>query len=114
MNGRRERYVDLRKNAPRQAAAALHYDPASGEAPEVLATGHGIIAANIVKLAVEHGVPLHQDAALVEALARLDIGDLIPRELYAVVAEVLAFVSRLDTEVGAARAQAACGAPEAG
>jgi flagellar biosynthesis protein len=47
-------------------------------------------------------VALHQDAGLVEALAKLDMGTVIPRELYAVVAEVLAFVYSVDSE--AARA----------
>lgn len=96
------RYVDFRKNAPpRPAAAALRYDPTSPEAPELIATGRGMVAEEIIAIAKEHGVPLHEDAALVEALARIDVGDLIPRELYAVVAEVLAFVFRLDAEAGA-------------
>jgi flagellar biosynthesis protein len=46
-------------------------------------------------------VPLHQDPGLVEALSRLDIGTVIPRELYAVVAEVLALVYSVDSEAAA-------------
>ncbi|MBV8246422.1 MAG: EscU/YscU/HrcU family type III secretion system export apparatus switch protein [Candidatus Eremiobacteraeota bacterium] len=84
---------------PRPAAAALKYDPVKAEAPEIIATGRGLIAEEIVAIAKEHGVPLHQDAALVEALARLDVTDVLPRELYAVVAEVLAYVFRLDQRV---------------
>lgn len=106
MSSPNDRYVDFRKNRRRPAAAALSYDPAGSEAPEVLATGRGLIADEIIQIAKEHGVPLHEDAALVEALARLDAGDLIPRELYAVVAEVLAFVFRLDADLGAAAAEA--------
>jgi len=106
MSGPRDRYVDFRKNTPRQSAAALKYDPQSSEAPEVLATGRGLIAEEIIAVAKANGVPLHEDAALVEALARIDAGELIPRELYGVVAEVLAFVYRLDAEVGAAAAEA--------
>jgi flagellar biosynthesis protein len=52
-----------------------------------------------VRVAKEHGVPLYEDAGLVEALARLDISEQIPRELYAVVAEVLAYVYRVDAEM---------------
>ena len=97
-------YFSNRRNAPeRPAAAALIYDPTQPGAPEVVATGRGLIAEEIVKLAREHSVPLHQDANLVEALARLDIGTVIPRELYVVVAEVLAFVYSVDAEAGASQ-----------
>jgi flagellar biosynthesis protein len=51
-----------------------------------------------VRVARANNVPLHQDAGLVEALGKLDIGTVIPRELYAVVAEVLAFVYAVDAE----------------
>jgi flagellar biosynthesis protein len=96
-------YFRSRRNAPdRPAAAALIYDPAKPAPPEVIATGRGLIAEEIVKAAREHGVPLHQDAGLVDALALLDIGTIIPRELYAVVAEVLAFVYSVDAEAASA------------
>ncbi len=92
-----DRFFDFRKKvARRPAAAALKYDPVKPEPPEVVASGSGTIAEEIVRLAKEHGVPLHEDAGLVEALARLDLTEYIPRELYAVVAEVLAYVYRVD------------------
>jgi flagellar biosynthesis protein len=98
MNGK-SAYYDARRNAPeRPAAAALRYDPTKPEPPEIIATGRGLMAEEIVAVAREHGVPLHQDAGLVEALAKLDMGTVIPRELYAVVAEVLAFVYSVDSE----------------
>ena len=93
-------FFDFRKGrAPRPAAAALHYDPLASAPPEVLAVGRGVVAENIVALAKEHGIPLYEDAGLVEALSRLDVSDHIPRELYAVVAEVLAYVFRVDAEM---------------
>ena len=52
----------------------------------------------VVDVAREHDVPVHQDAGLVEALAKLEVGQTLPRELYAVVAEVLAFVYSVDAE----------------
>jgi flagellar biosynthesis protein len=92
-------YYNARRNAPqRPAAAAMFYDPAGTAPPEIIATGQGMIAEEIVNAAREHGIPLHQDPGLVEALSKLDIGTMIPRELYAVVAEVLAFVYSVDTE----------------
>ncbi len=100
----RDSYYDFRKKVqPRPAAAALRYDPAGDEAPEILAAGHGLIAQEILQIAKDNDVPLHQDAALVEALSRLNVTDVLPRELYAVVAEVLAYVFRLDEQVHAAR-----------
>jgi flagellar biosynthesis protein len=91
------KFYDFRKAPKRPAAAALQYDPVKPEPPQVLAVGRGLIAEEIVRVAKAHGVPLHQDAGLVEALARLDVSDHIPRELYAVVAEVLAYVMRVDS-----------------
>jgi flagellar biosynthesis protein len=93
------RYYDARKaRTDRPAAAALAYDPLGDQPPEVIATGRGLIAEQITALAREHNIPMHQDAGLVEALSRLEIGSVIPRELYAVVAEVLAFVYAVDAE----------------
>ena len=95
-------YFNYRRNVPaRPAAAALHYDPLGDAAPEIVATGRGLVADDIVAIAQHHGVPIHQDPGLVEALSKLDVGTTIPRELYAVVAEVLAFVYSVDQEAGA-------------
>lgn len=91
-------YDGRRGKADRPAATALAYDPLGDQPPEILASGRGLIAEQIVSLARATGIPLHQDAGLVEALSRLEIGSVIPRELYAVVAEVLAFVYAVDAE----------------
>lgn len=93
------RYYDARRNPPRRpAAAALAYDPTGPAPPEIVAVGRGLAAAEIVRLAREHEIPVHQDAGLVEALAKLEVGTVIPHELYAVVAEVLAFVYAVDAQ----------------
>jgi flagellar biosynthesis protein len=95
-----KRFCNVRKPAEeRAAAAALVYDPLKPEPPQLLAVGRGITAAEIVRVAKEHGIPLYEEPALVEALARLEISDHIPRELCAVVAEVLAYVYRIDSEI---------------
>jgi flagellar biosynthesis protein len=94
-----QRYYDFRKKVgPRPAAAALKYDPVGSDPPEIVAVGRGLIADEIVRVAKERNIPLHEDAGLVEALARLDLSEHIPRELYAVVAEVLAYVFRVDAQ----------------
>jgi flagellar biosynthesis protein len=93
------RFFDFRKGLfKRPAAAALQYDPQKAEPPQVLATGRGVTAEEIIRVAQEHGIPLYEDPGLVEALARLDVTEYIPRELYAVVAEVLAYVYRVDAK----------------
>ena len=70
-------------------AVALRYDGTG--APQVTAKGHGEIAERIVALAREHGVTLHEEAALAAVLARIPLGDEIPEALYRAVAEVIAF-----------------------
>jgi flagellar biosynthesis protein len=95
------RYYDTRRaKTERPAAVALTYDPLGTAPPEITASGTGLVAERIIALAREHQVPLHQDAGLVEALSRLEVGTVIPRELYTVVAEILAFVYAVDVEAG--------------
>ena len=78
-----------------QTAIALRYERNYHDAPEVVATGRGCVADEILELARKHNVPLRRDPGLAEALADLDLGAQIPPELFKAVAEVLAFVYRL-------------------
>ena len=82
---------------PRRSAAALGYDPEADKAPRLLARGHGQIADRIIALAREHDIPLREDPDLVAVLAKLDLGREIPQELYRAVAEILAFVYRVNS-----------------
>jgi flagellar biosynthesis protein len=84
--------------ARRKAAVALRYDPVRDDAPRVLAAGEGKMAEALLRIAEEHRVPIHTDAALAGALIKLKVGAEIPPELYAAVAEVLAFLWRLEWE----------------
>ncbi|MCL4559603.1 MAG: EscU/YscU/HrcU family type III secretion system export apparatus switch protein [Chloroflexi bacterium] len=76
-------------------AAALGYNPLHDEAPRLLAAGEGQLAEQILALARLEGIPIREDPILVSALAGVDVGQVIPPELYAVVAEVLAYVYRI-------------------
>lgn len=78
----------------RQLAVALRYNEDKEAAPRVLAKGAGATAQKILDIAKEQNIPIRDDPDLVEALAKLDVGALIPTELYPAVAEVLAFVYR--------------------
>lgn len=78
-----------------KTAVALEYDP-NDAAPKVIATGKGIIAEKIIEKAKESDVPVHRDDKLADTLSRLEIGEMIPPELYEVVAEILLFVDNMD------------------
>ncbi len=78
---------------PRRASA-LKYEGVG--APKVVATGQGLIADRIVAAAREAGIAIREDAALAEALAGLDLDREIPEDLYAAVAEALAWAYSLD------------------
>ncbi|HOK42197.1 MAG TPA: EscU/YscU/HrcU family type III secretion system export apparatus switch protein [Thermoclostridium caenicola] len=77
-------------------AAALSYEPGEDKAPKVVASGKGVIAEKIIEKAKEARIPVYEDEHLAEALTGIRLGSEIPEELYDVVAEVLAFISRLD------------------
>jgi flagellar biosynthesis protein len=79
---------------PKQAIA-ISYDPESDKAPRVVASGRGLVAENIIALARQSDVPIHEDTVLTQALLQVDIEEVIPPDLYAVVAQLLAFVYRL-------------------
>ena len=85
---------DKKREKPKQAIA-LEYDPDEA-ASRVIATGKGALAERIIERAKESDVPVHRDDKLAETLSRLEIGDMIPPELYEVVAEILVFVDSMD------------------
>lgn len=93
---------DKRQNQKPKTAVALSYEP-NEEAPKVIASGRGYLADKIIAKAKEADIPLHQDEKLANTLSKLEIGDMIPPELYEVVAEILIFVDKMDrikTKVG--------------
>lgn len=92
----------MRLSTKKKRAVALRYAPEDQSAPCVLAVGQGLFAERIVELAREKGIPLHEDAGLVAALSRLEVGTEIPPELYLAVAEVLAFIFLTDARVAPA------------
>lgn len=87
--------MEKREEIRKKTAVAVSYDP-DDAAPRVVASGRGRLAERIIEKAEESNVPLHQDGKLAETLARLEIGDMIPPELYEVVAEILVFVDHLE------------------
>lgn len=78
-----------------RTAVAIAYEPGDA-APKILATGKGQVAERIIETAKENLVPTYKDNKLAGTLSKLSIGDMIPPELYEVVAEILVFVDDMD------------------
>ena len=94
------------EHAPRRAVA-LRYGAESAGAPEVLAKGEGALAERILAAAREAGIPIEEDADLVELLAACEIGQEVPSELWTAVAELLVHLWRLNEELAEGRADPA-------
>lgn len=75
-------------------AIAISYDGLT--APKISAKGEDDLAQAIIQLALAHKVPVYENAELVSWLSQLDLGEEIPRQLYQVIAEILAFVYHLE------------------
>lgn len=79
----------------RQMAVALAYQTGDA-APKVVARGRGIIAQAIIDRAKEHGVFVHESQELVGMLMQVELDEHIPPQLYLAVAELLAWLYRLE------------------
>jgi flagellar biosynthesis protein len=86
----------MSKPDPRQNAVALAYQ--TGDlAPKVVAKGRGLIAEEIIARAKEHGVFVHESKELVALLMQVELDDRIPPALYRAVAELLAWLYRIES-----------------
>ncbi len=79
----------------RASAVALTYAPGEA-APRVVAKGRGLIAEEIIARAREHGIYVHESQELVALLMQVDLDAHIPPQLYVAVAELLAWLYRLE------------------
>jgi flagellar biosynthesis protein len=84
-------------------AVALQYDELENKAPRVIAKGAGFVAGKILSSAQEHGIPVYQNKTLTGMLMAVELDREIPPELYQAVAEVLAYIYRLDQQIGKQR-----------
>lgn len=81
----------------RALAVALKYAPGDA-APKVVAKGRGLIADEIIARAKAHGVYVHESPELVTLLSQVDLDDHIPPALYIAVAELLAWLYRVEQQ----------------
>jgi flagellar biosynthesis protein len=86
-----------------KTAVALAYSQTDA-APRVVAKGRGLIAEQIISRAREHGVYVHESPELVSLLMQIDLDQRIPPQLYIAVAELLAWLYRLESGQPAAAA----------
>ncbi|MFA5104064.1 MAG: EscU/YscU/HrcU family type III secretion system export apparatus switch protein [Candidatus Margulisiibacteriota bacterium] len=80
----------------KRTAIALRYDVEKDASPLVLASGRGVVADEILRIADENEIPLYENTKLAELLSKLELDAQIPAELYTLVAEVLFYVYQLD------------------
>lgn len=86
------------KENKKKIAAALKYNENTDIAPKLIAKGSELVAENIEKMAKDHDIPIYKDEKLSKQLHNLSLGQEITPELYDVVAEVLAFITKLDKD----------------
>jgi flagellar biosynthesis protein len=84
-----------KEDEPKQAIA-IRYDQKMEQAPKVVAKGSGFVAENILATAKRNAVPVYQNKTLAGMLMAVELDTMIPPELYKAVAEVLAYIYRLD------------------
>ena len=80
---------------PPPNAVALAYQTGDS-APSVVAKGRGMIAEQIIERAREHGVAVHESKELVALLMQVELDDDIPPALYRAIAELLAWLYRVE------------------
>lgn len=85
---------DKKQIKKEEKATALIYDQAG--APRLVAKGVGEVARKIIEAAETEGIPIQKNAVLVEALMQVELTKEIPPQLYRAVAELLAFIYRLE------------------
>jgi flagellar biosynthesis protein len=80
----------------RKNVSVLKYEENQDISPKLIAKGNGIVADNILKEAEKYQIPIRKDPSLSELLSQLEINQSIPEELYQAVAEVFAFIYKID------------------
>ncbi|MGC9327591.1 MAG: flagellar biosynthesis protein FlhB [Candidatus Hinthialibacter sp.] len=85
---------------PTEYAVAIQYVPSDMPAPQVIAKGKHLNAQRIKEIALKHNIPIVENRPLAQSLYKwVDVGGLVPPDLYQAVAEVLAYVYRLKNRV---------------
>ena len=86
-----------KKRQPKKAIS-LQYKAGKDPAPKITAKGQGLVAEKIIALAREHQIPIKEDPDLVQVLSQVNVNQEVPPAIYQMVAELLAFVYKLNKE----------------
>jgi len=86
-------------------AVALRYEQEKDAVPRVVASGKGSMAERIISVARENNVEVHEDPDLIELLSKLDVDEYIPEKLLFAVADVMAYVQRINNRLDDAKAK---------
>lgn len=97
--------ADNDKRTPPEEAVALRYDKDRENAPRVVAKGRGHVARQLLAVARKHAVPVYQNQTVSQLLMAVELDREIPPELYQAVANVLAYVYRLDGRASGRKAR---------
>jgi flagellar biosynthesis protein len=92
-NGTMQKELD-KERLSSLSVAALKYDKDKNNAPCVVAAGTGYIAQKILQVAIENGVAIYHDDSAATMLAKLELGQEIPPELYQIVVNI--YISLLE------------------
>lgn len=87
--------MDKREKSSPQAVA-LQHEQRADSVPRIVAAGKGDLAQQIIAAAKAAGVDIVEDPDLLEVLGRIPVGEEIPAELFQAVAELLAFIYRMN------------------
>lgn len=88
----------MKKKSRQKTALSLHFNQRKDQAPKVTAKGKGLMAERIIELAREHQIPIKEDPDLVEVLSQVDVNQEVPPSVYRVVAELLAWVYKMNSD----------------
>jgi len=99
----REQNQGVEEKADKKAVA-LKYDMQQDAAPRVIAKGRGHVAEHILETAQQNSIPVYRNKTLVNMLMALEIDREIPPELYKAIAEVMAYVYKMDKAKGQSNA----------
>lgn len=78
------------------SAAVIRYDEGQGKSPTVVAHGTGQVAQKILEVAKKNNIHLQEDSTLLGHLLDIDLGDSVPPQLYAVIAEILILMEEIE------------------
>ncbi len=85
-------YESFIRKKKAKIAIALGYDKEKNSAPQILASGHNLIAEKIIKEAEKHSIHIEQNNELAELLSIVEVNQYIPPEAYEAVAQILTYI----------------------